>query len=158
MEIVTATDAQTALYVLANDLADTQAYITRSVQSSSFSLPGTSETAEAATSLVTQLENELQSIQVAIQPLAPLDHLPNDILARLKELQQEVISDRALIGTTISDVDWTFGGILADSATVIQNLASQAVSGVSSAFGINWTLVAIVLGAIVVFIVYMKVS
>jgi len=158
MQLVTVTDAQTALAQLASDLADTQAYITQQVSSGSFALPGTSELASTATSLVTQLENRLDKIDAEMQTGKPLDELTAPQIAELRELQQEVISDRELIGTTISSVDWNFNGIFNDAATMVENVASQAVTGVSSAFGINWTAVAIVLGAVVLFIIYVKVK
>lgn len=154
MQLVTVTDAHTALAQLTSDIADTIASVSGAVSSSSFSLPGTSDLANTSISLMQQLSNRADQIDVELTPYKPLDELTAPQIAELQQLQQQVISDRALVGSSISSVDWTFGGIFNDVVTTAENYASQAASGL----GINWTYVAIGLGAIVLFFIYMKVK
>lgn len=167
MQIATVGDANTALLQLYDDLESTQQQI-NSVNTSTSSylqqiggsidklFGGTGDggnTTVAATSLVTQLLNTTASIQGEIAGQDPGTALTAQELAQLSELQKDVIADRKLIGLNISNVDWSLGGIFSDAVTIVENTASQAVTGLSQSLGINWTLIAIAL--IIVAAVYL---
>ena len=74
---------------------------------------------------------------------ADSDSLSDEQIARLRELQSEVISDREAVGKAISSVDWTFGDFAGDVAAQAVNLGSQAVAAIADATGIDWTWVKI---------------
>lgn len=83
------------------------------------------------------------------------DALTDDQVARLRELQQEVIDDRKLVGEAISSVDWTFGDFVGDVGTQTANLISQGVAQIKTALpSIPWTAIEIGLGAVAVVVVY----
>lgn len=150
MQIATVGDAMSALQQVNADLITTTNNISAASSSSYFSwlIPGNSELATTAYSVVSELNNFVGRILSELNGIDYSTPLTAQQTAEMKELQTEVISDRKEIQQSISAVDWTFGGIFDDAATIIENTASQAVTGVSSALGINWTAIAIV-GAVI---------
>jgi uncharacterized membrane protein YcjF (UPF0283 family) len=158
MQLATQGDALQALNGLFTDIANTEQQVINTNSSWFSTLIGSSQVSVQSTSLLTQLTNygtEILNELTAADPSTPLTAQQQ---SQLQELQKEVIDDRALIGLQISAVDWTFGAIWSDGVTLAENAASQAVTTVSSAFGINWTYVAIAIGAIVLFLVWRKVG
>lgn len=160
LQLVTATDAQTALLQVQNDIVDVLAKLNARTQDSSSFLGWayTDDLTGSSLALINQLQTYANQIDAEVATMRPLDELTPQIIAQLKELQKEVIDDRASVNDVISDVDWTFGGIFDDATTQIENWGSQAVSAVSGSLGINWTYVAIALGAIVIFLIWRKVT
>lgn len=90
------------------------------------------------------------------------DTLTDDQIARLRELQQEVIDDRKLVGQAISSVDWTFGDFVGDVGTQTANLISQGVAQIKQAIpSVPWAAIEIGLaavGVVVVYAIYRRVS
>jgi hypothetical protein len=167
MLIATVGDANSALMQLYDDLTTSMQEVqaANTTTSSFFSqigggidqfFGGTGDggnTTLAASSLLAQLSSTAATIQGEISGLDPATPLTTQQIAQLSELQKDVIDDRKLVGKEISSVNWSFGGIFSDAASILENTASQAITGVSSAFGINWTLV--VIAALVVGAVYL---
>ncbi len=158
--IATVGDAVDALGVVLNDLQSTKNNVDAAANSSwwSMMIPGNGDLATQSYSLITQMTDYAGRILSEINGLDPSTPLTTQQIAQMKELQQEVIDGRKLIGQSISAVNWTFGGIFADATTIIENTASQAVAGVSSTLGINWTAVMLVLGGVVIFLIWYKVT
>jgi hypothetical protein len=89
------------------------------------------------------------------------DPLSDDQIARLKELQSEVISDRKLVGSAISSVNWTFGDLAADTVSQVGNLASQAVANIKDAIpAVPWVAIEVgltVAAAVVLYALFLRV-
>ena len=152
MQLATQGDALQALNGLFTDIANTEQSVMNANSSWFSTLIGSSQVTTEATSLLTQLTNygnEILNEMTDPDPTTPLTAVQ---MSQLQELQKEVISDRTQIGVQISAVDWTFGAIWSDGVTIAENAASQAITAVSSAVGINWTYVAIVIAIIGIFI------
>lgn len=162
MLIATQGDARTALDGLLTDIQATIGQVSAANASSNWftGFFGADAVASSAATLLQQLSAAATSAAAAIDgddgdPVTP------DQVARLKELQQEVISDRKLVQQAISSVDWTFGDFLADVGTTTVNLASQTVAAVAQATGVNWTWVKIgvaAIGVVLVYALYSRVS
>jgi uncharacterized membrane protein YcjF (UPF0283 family) len=158
VQLATQGDALQALNGLFTDIANTEQQVINTNSSWFSTLIGSSQVSVQATSLLTQLTNygtEILNELTAADPSTPLTAQQQ---SQLQELQKEVIDDRTLIGLQISAVDWTFGAIWSDGVTIAENAASQAVTAVSGALGINWTYVAIAVGVVVLFLVWRKVA
>lgn len=122
-------------------------------------LGGGNDVVQAASSLLNQLAGTALGVRGQLIGVDS-DALTPDLVARMRELQSEVISDRKLVGQAISSVDWTFGEFVADVANQTANLASQAVAAVSNGLGINWTYVelgAAALGLLLVYALFLRV-
>lgn len=137
-------DGWNAVEQVLTDISTTAQQVSAASSSSNFitGFFGADTVSQTALSLLTQLSNAATAAAADLggDPTAPLTA---EQIARLQELQNEVISDRKLIGQAISSVDWTFGDLVSDSVTQAGNLASQAVAAVSSGLNINWTVVEI---------------
>ena len=116
-------------------------------------LGGGDDVTQAASSLLNQLAGTALGVGDALTG-ADTDPLTPDLVARMQELQNEVISDRKLVGQAISSVDWSFGDFVADVANQTVNLASQAVAAVSNGLGINWTYVELGAAALALLLAY----
>ncbi len=90
------------------------------------------------------------------------DPLTDEQVARLRELQQEVIDDRRLVGQAISSVDWTFGDFVGDVGTQVVNVVSQGVAKIKGAVpSIPWVAIEIgaaAVGLVIVYAIYRRVS
>lgn len=144
MLLTTQGDARGALSQLVADIDTTTTAVQQKLSSSNFltGLFGGNDVAQASASILLQLQDS------AARAAADLtgddsDAITDEQKARLQELQNEVISDRKLVGDAISSVDWTYGDFVADVAQQTENIASQAVSAVASGLNINWTVVEI---------------
>lgn len=163
MVIQTNSDARAALLQLANDItnAETTQVPQIGVGQGVFGYfginqPGSSETQQAALSLLDQLANTVMSTYSQLDDSAT--PLTVQQTAQMQLIQKQVIDARGEVGFAISAVDWSLGGVFSDAVVNAENLASQAITGVSKALGINWTFVAIALGAVVLFVVWRKVA
>jgi hypothetical protein len=120
--------------------------------------PGADDTQQAALSLLTTIAQYILSVDATLtDDDTPLTDVQTQ---QMQELQREVLDARSTIGSTISDLNWTFGDLVNDTITSVQNLAGQAVGAVSDAFGVNWTYVKIgaaVVGVVVLIAVYRSV-
>lgn len=144
MQIQTAGDAMNALDQLDTDLTN----LGNSIPPGK-TLLGTTDLADSAHSLVTQLQNRLDSVQLDVAFLDPSTQLNAQQLAEIQQLQQQVISDRALIGSTISSVDWTYGNFLDDTVSSVENEASQLVTAVTPSWP-TWILIGAGIAIVVV--------
>lgn len=159
MQISTVGDALGALAQLDNDIANVMQNVVNAQASSNWfvaQINGSDAVAASSISILQGLLDYSNRINSEIQGL-PIDTpLTNQQIAQLSELQKEVIADRSEVNNDISSVNWTLGGVFADATTQIENWGTAAVTDVSSSLGINWTLVALGIGALVVFLVWMR--
>jgi hypothetical protein len=161
MLLQTQGDGWNAVQQLLTDISATASQVSQASSSSNFlsGFFGGDDVAGAAASLLAQLSDSAgrAAADLGGDATAPLT---DEQVARLKELQSEVISDRKLVGQAISSVDWTFGQFVSDVANQTANIASQAVAAVSSGLGINWTVVEIgaaLLAAVLAYALYRRV-
>lgn len=155
MLLTTQGDARAALSQLVADIDATTAQVQAKSSSSNFftGFFGGDDVAQAAASILLQLQDSAARAAADLSG-GDTDPMTDEQQARLKELQSEVISDRKLVGEAISSVDWTYGDLVADVATTTENIASQAVSAVSSGLGINWTYVELGAAALALVLAY----
>jgi hypothetical protein len=148
MQISTAQDALTALTQADDDIIATQKQYDVPTNSATLVLNMYTVT----NALLGRIGDQLNSIAND----NPTDPLTAPELASLSDLQQQIISDRAVLGLQITGADWTFGGIFNSIAQELPNLASQGetlVGGVSS--GLKWLV--IILGIVIGFVIFVKV-
>lgn len=156
MLISTQGDARAAMQALNADIVASAADVGSAYASSNLLTDelGGNMVEQSAASILNQLA---QSWIAAFNTLAGSDEIPltDDQIARLRELQQEVIDDRRLVGQAISSVDWTFGDFVGDVGTQAANLVSQGVAQIKAAVpSVPWVAIEITLAAIGVVIVY----
>jgi hypothetical protein len=161
--INTNADARAALLQLASDITNTETTQVPQIGLGTGVLgylginqPGSSETQAAALSLLDQLANTVMSTYGQLDDSET--PLTTQQIAQMQLIQKQVIDARGEIGLAISDVDWSLGGIFDDAIVNAENYATQAISAVSKAVGINWTFVAIGVGAILIFVAWRKVA
>jgi hypothetical protein len=163
MLIQTNGEARAAMQVLNADILASATDVATSYASSNLltQAAGGNMVEESAANLLNQLA---ASWITAFDTLdgADDDPLTDAQIARLRELQNEVIADRRLVGQAISSVDWTFGDFASDVGTQMVNAATQTVAAIKDALpAVPWTAIEIGLmgvGLVVVFAIYRRVS
>lgn len=153
MDIVTNNDGRAAIGALTIDLNATYNNVPN-IQA----LVGNDDLQQAAYGLLNTINNYAQRIYnqltVSDDPLTPTQ------LNQIQLLQNQVIDARQTIGTTISDVSWSYPSLLMDVTQGIKNTISQAATAVGNAipspFNIPWTYIIIAGIAIAGFYYYVK--
>lgn len=159
MLIQTQGDATNALTQLAFDITNTKTTQVPQIGVSSgifgflgINSPGSSDTRDAANSLLDQLAGYVQDM---VSSLDGSDTpLTAQQIAKMKLIQSQVVDARATVQSTISDLDWSFGDLVSDSLSAARNIADQAVQGGAKLLGLTWTQVQIVAGVAVAAVIF----
>jgi hypothetical protein len=157
--IQTQADAQIALQGLANDIINTKTTQVPQIGVSDglfgwlgINSPGSSETRDAANSLLDQLAGYVQDMYASLD--GSDTPLTAQQVAKLQLIRSQVVDARSTVQSVISDLDWSFGQLVSDSLSAARNLADQAVQGGAKLLGLTWTQVQIVGGLVAGLLVY----
>lgn len=166
MLIQTNADAQAALLQLANDITNTETTQVPQIGQTSglfgwlgITSPGSSDTQQAALDLLNQLAGYVQDLYSQLD--GSDTPLTAQQIAKMQLTQSQVVDARSTVQSTISDLDWSFGQVVSDTASAIKNITDQAVNLAAKGLGINWTYVEIggaLLGVLLVYALYRRVS
>lgn len=114
--------------------------------------PGSAAVQQAANDTLDQLASYVQRLVGNFD--TPTATLTAQQVAQMKLIQSQVVDARASVQSLISEMDWTFGDLVADSLTAARNLADKAVQGGANLLGLSWTQVQIILGVAAGAVVY----